>query len=153
MTLNDIDYSLNKETHMLIVKAIGYIKENYDTIKNMEVGRHELKNIHENAFVSVAEYDTKDSPPWESHIKYIDIQMVFEGKEVFEIANTTNLTKHGEYDSNKDYQDWRGEGTTLLTLLPNNLLTLYPKDAHRVGLHPKGEITHVKKAIVKVPII
>ena len=153
MTLNGIDYSLSRETHMLIVKAMSYIKENYNTLKSMEVGRHELGDIHENAFVNVAEYDTKDNPPWESHIKYIDIQMVFEGKESFEIANIDTLTKHGEYDESKDYQDWRGEGTTSITLLPNNLLTLYPKDAHRVGLHPKCGITHIKKCIVKIPIL
>ncbi len=153
MLLNNIDHAVSYETGSVMKSAYEYIVNNLDEIKKLEVGRHELSNIHEKAFVNIMEYDTKDNPPWESHLKYIDIQIVFEGSEDFEVGDIDMLEKKGEYDSMKDYQDWTGAGHIFLTLYPNNMLVLYPKDAHRVGLHPKSGQKHVKKGIVKIPIL
>ena len=122
-----------------------------EELKKLPNGKHLLdKEICEGAFINVTEYDNKDNPPWESHLKYVDVQIIFEGSEDFIIANTSTL-KPKTYDEASDYHDWEGEGTVRLTLSQGEILILLPYDAHRVGLPPKSGKNHVKKAIVKVP--
>lgn len=153
MILKSIEAKYNDKFHTVLWKAKDYIRENYSKLKSLSVGKHPLPEIAESAFVNVNEYDTKDNPPWESHLKYVDIQVVFEGSEDFEITNIRNLKKKGEYNAETDYQDWEGESSIRLTLSEGDILILLPEDAHRVGFHPKGKKTHVKKCIVKVPYI
>lgn len=153
MILNALETKYNETFHKILWKARDYVRENYSKLKSLPVGKHQLPEIAEGAFVNVNEYDTKDNPPWESHFKYVDIQVVFEGCEDFEIANVQNLTKKGDYNAETDYQDWDGESSIRLTLFEGDMLILLPEDAHRVGFHPKGKKTHVKKCIVKVPYI
>lgn len=154
MILKPIDSSYNEKFHNILWKAKEYVKNNFDKLSKLEVGKHDLsKEIADGTFVNINEYDTKDEPKWESHLKYVDIQVIFSGEEDFIVENIKNLKKKAEYDSEKDYQDWEGEGYTRLTLKKGDMLILLPYDAHRVGLHPKSGKQHVKKAILKVPYI
>ncbi len=137
MLLSSFNHSVTQETAEVLKKTYEYIVSSIEDIKKLKDGIHKLEMIHENAYVSVMEYDTKDDPFWEAHQKYIDIQIVFEGSEGFEIGDIDKLEKKGEYDSEKDLQVLTGHGNVFLTLHPNSMLVLYPKDAHRVGLHPK----------------
>jgi len=151
MILKPISGTFNKEFHEIIWKAKDYVREHYEDLKKLSVGRYELdKEICEGAFINVSEYESKDDPPWESHLKFVDVQIIFEGAEDFIIANTSTL-KPKEYVEETDYQAWEGEGSLRLTLKPGDLLILLPYDAHRVGLAPKTGKTRVKKGIIKVP--
>ena len=151
MILKPIKSEFNQHFHDAIWKAKNYAREHYEELKKLPNGKHSLdKEICEGAFINVVEYDNKDNPPWESHLKYVDVQIIFEGSEDFIIANTSTL-KPKTYDEASDYHDWEGEGTLRLTLSPGEMLILLPYDAHRVGLPPKSGKNHVKKAIVKVP--
>ena len=127
------------------------MREHYEDLKKLPNGQHKLdKEICEGAFINIMEYDSKENPPWESHLQFVDIQIIFEGAEDYIIANTSDLTPK-EYDIKTDYHNWEGEGTVRLTLTQGNILILLPYDAHRVGLAPKTGKTHVRKGIVKVP--
>ena len=151
MILKPIKSEFNQKFHENIWKAKNYIREHYEDLKKLPIGKHKLDNeICDGAFVNIDEYDNKDNPPWESHNKYVDIQVIFEGAEDFIIANTSKL-KSKNYDETTDYHNWEGEGTVHLTLSQGEILILLPYDAHRVGLPPKTGKTHVKKAIIKVP--
>ena len=147
MILKPIKSEFNQDFHDSIWKAKNYIRDHYDELKKLPNGKHLLdKEICEGAFINVTEYDNKDNPPWESHLKYVDVQIIFEGAEDFIIANTSTL-KPKSYDEASDYHDWEGEGTVRLTLSQGEILILLPYDAHRVGLPPKSGKNHVKKAI------
>ena len=151
MILKPINSEFNKNFHERIWKAKNYVREHYEELKKLSLGRHNLdKEICEGAFINIMEYDSKDNPPWESHLQFVDIQIIFEGAEDYIIANTSDLTPK-EYDITTDYHNWEGEGTARLTLSQGNILILLPYDAHRVGLAPKTGKTHVRKGIVKVP--
>ena len=151
MILKPINSEFNKDFHERIWKAKNYVREHYEELKKLSLGRHNLdKEICEGAFINIMEYDSKENPPWESHLQFVDIQIIFEGAEDYIIANTSDLTPK-EYDITTDYHNWEGEGTTRLTLSQGNILILLPYDAHRVGLAPKTGKTHVRKGIVKVP--
>ena len=151
MILKPINSEFNKNFHERIWKAKNYVREHYEELKKLSIGRHNLdKEICEGAFINIMEYDSKENPPWESHLQFVDIQIIFEGAEDYIIANTSDLTPK-EYDITTDYHNWEGEGTARLTLSQGNILILLPYDAHRVGLAPKTGKTHVRKGIVKVP--
>ena len=151
MILKPINSEFNKDFHERIWKAKNYVREHYEELKKLSIGRHNLdKEICEGAFINIMEYDSKENPPWESHLQFVDIQIIFEGAEDYIIANTSDLTPK-EYDITTDYHNWEGEGTARLTLSQGNILILLPYDAHRVGLAPKTGKTHVRKGIVKVP--
>ena len=151
MILKPINSEFNKDFHERIWKAKNYVREHYEELKKLSIGRHNLdKEICEGAFINIMEYDSKENPPWESHLQFVDIQIIFEGAEDYIIANTSDLTPK-EYDITSDYHNWEGEGTARLTLTEGNILILLPYDAHRVGLAPKTGKTHVRKGIVKVP--
>ena len=151
MILKPINSEFNKDFHERIWKAKNYVREHYEELKKLSLGRHNLdKEICEGAFINIMEYDNKENPPWESHLQFVDIQIIFEGAEDYIIANTSDLTPK-EYDIKTDYHNWEGEGTARLTLSQGNILILLPYDAHRVGLAPKTGKTHVRKGIVKVP--
>ena len=151
MILKPINSEFNKNFHERIWKAKNYVREHYEELKKLSLGRHNLdKEICEGAFINIMEYDNKENPPWESHLQFVDIQIIFEGAEDYIIANTYDLTPK-EYDIKTDYHNWEGEGTARLTLSQGNILILLPYDAHRVGLAPKTGKTHVRKGIVKVP--
>lgn len=151
MILKPINSEFNKDFHERIWKAKNYVREHYEELKKLSLGRHNLdKEICEGAFINIMEYDSKENPPWESHLQFVDIQIIFEGAEDYIIANTSDLTPK-EYDIKTDYHNWEGEGTARLTLSQGNILILLPYDAHRVGLAPKTGKTHVRKGIVKVP--
>ena len=151
MILKPINSEFNKDFHERIWKAKNYVREHYEELKKLSIGRHNLdKEICEGAFINIMEYDSKENPPWESHLQFVDIQIIFEGAEDYIIANTSDLTPK-EYDITSDYHNWEGEGTARLTLSQGNILILLPYDAHRVGLAPKTGKTHVRKGIVKVP--
>ena len=151
MILKPINSEFNKNFHERIWKAKNYVREHYEELKKLSLGRHNLdKEICEGAFINIMEYDNKENPPWESHLQFVDIQIIFEGAEDYIIANTSDLTPK-EYDIKTDYHNWEGEGTARLTLSQGNILILLPYDAHRVGLAPKTGKTHVRKGIVKVP--
>ena len=151
MILKPINSEFNKDFHERIWKAKNYVREHYEELKKLSIGRHNLdKEICEGAFINIMEYDSKENPPWESHLQFVDIQIIFEGAEDYILANTSDLTPK-EYDITTDYHNWEGEGTARLTLSQGNILILLPYDAHRVGLAPKTGKTHVRKGIVKVP--
>ena len=145
------DYKWNEEFQRNIEKAKAYIRRHYIDLKVLPVGVTRLDDqICEGAFVNVMEYMNKDNPPWESHKKYVDIQIIFEGEEDFLIANTNTL-KPKDYQVDSDYHDWEGEATHRITLRKGEILILLPYDAHRVGLPTKNGKTFVKKAILKIP--
>ena len=135
MILKPIKSEFNQNFHDVIWKTKNYIREHYEDLKKLPIGKHLLdKEICEGAFINVMEY----------------VQIIFEGSEDFIIANTSTL-KPKNYDETTDYHDWEGEGSARLTLSPGDMLILLPYDAHRVGLAPKSGKNHVRKAIVKVP--
>lgn len=144
---NSVKYANN--FHSLVWKTRDYIRTNYEKISSLEKGRHEIPEI-DGVFVMINEYETKDNVPFEAHKKYADLQILFDGSEVFEIADIKNL-KEISYDETRDYVELSGKAEIKITLTPTNILILLPNEAHAVGLHPESGKTHVRKAVFKIP--
>lgn len=87
-------------------------------------------------FVIVQEYQTKDSNAalWESHRRYIDIQVMIHGRETIEVAPVSSLCPTGSYDATTDKCQHVGTGTPI-ALTQGQFCLFLPWDAHRCSMH------------------
>jgi biofilm protein TabA len=106
-------------------------------------------------FVMEQAYETKPRAEgfFESHQKYIDVQVVLEGSEVMEVAEQTRMQVSQPYQAERDlvlYQDTRE--ASLLRMLPGEVALFFPTDAHMPGLRVDANPVVVRKAVVKIPV-
>ena len=125
--------------------AFAFLKEAMAAPK--EVGRYELG---EGVFAFVQSYDSKpaDACKIEAHKKYIDIQCVLKGKELFGVADLSTQTLYEDKFAEKDVAFYHGE-VDLLTLTDGDFIVVFPEDAHRPQ---QGDGSRVEKVVVKVPV-
>ena len=112
-----------------------------------EVGRYDLE---EGVFALVQSYDTKaeENCKIEAHRKYIDIQCVLKGRELFGVADLSTQTLYEDKFEEKDVAFYHGE-VDLLTLRDGDFVIVFPEDAHRPQ---QGDGSHVEKVVIKVPV-
>ena len=125
--------------------AFAFLEEAMASPK--EVGRYDLE---EGVFALVQSYDTKpaDACKIEAHKKYIDIQCVLKGRELFGVADLSTQTLYEDKFEEKDVAFYHGE-VDLLTLRDGDFIIVFPEDAHRPQ---QGDGSHVEKVVVKVPV-
>lgn len=106
-------------------------------------------------FALVQRYETvkTDTPKFEYHRKYIDIQYIVSGEEVIGWAPADRMVVTEAYDGDKDICFGtvpEGEVTPVY-LKAGQLAVLYPEDGHAPKL-AAGRPSHVFKIVVKVTI-
>ena len=128
-----------------------FLKKN--DLWTMENGKYEING--DNVYVSVQEYETQKETEkkWESHKKYMDIQIVIQGTECIGHSLIDNLKVAGPYQEEKDvlfYQDSSKMHTTIV-LKDDDFCVFYCDDGHKPGyyLDRPGK---VKKAVIKVRV-
>ena len=90
---------------------------------------------------------------FESHRKYIDVQVVFEGEEVMELAEISRLTVKQSYEVDRDcalYADFAG--ASVLRLSAGDAAVFFPPDGHMPGIRPGAAANLVRKTVIKVPV-
>jgi YhcH/YjgK/YiaL family protein len=123
-----------------------------NSLSALEVGKYPIEG--DSVYLSIQEYTTKpeNEKRWESHQKYIDIQIMISGTEYMGYTPISSLAFKDEYNETKDiifYQD-SSDNTGSAVLVPaNSFAVFYPQDAHKPGYHLTTE-SAVKKAVIKV---
>ena len=137
--------ALYEGVHPLFPAAFAFLKEAMKTPK--EVGRYELTG---GAFALVQSYDGKSAElcKIEAHRKFIDIQCVLKGKELFGVADLSTQTLYEDKFEEKDVAFYRGD-VDLLTLTDGDFVIVFPEDAHRPQ---QGDGSRISKIVVKVPL-
>lgn len=113
----------------------------------LPVGRNEIDG--DELFVNVSELDLKpvEEALSEVHDKYIDVQVVFGGEELFGWSERSACRKaQGEFDLARDVQFFTDTPQTFYAVREGQFTILFPEDAHAPML---GE-GHVRKLIFKV---
>ena len=116
-----------------------------------EVNRVELSDgvyAMEQTYDSEARYDA-----FESHRKFIDIQVIVGGTELIEVADISALPVTQPFDAERDviiYGDYAQ--TSVLRLAPGDAAVFRPADGHMPNLRVGEESTLVRKVVVKVPV-
>ncbi len=107
-------------------------------------------------FAKLQRYETQiadDSPNFEGHRKYIDIQYIAEGTETIFWSQIDSIKVTVPYDDANDI--WFGtrakNETTSILLAPGQLAVFFPDDAHATRL-TQDSPAQVKKVMVKVAV-
>lgn len=114
-------------------------------------GRIDLQG--DDAYLLVQRYTTHpaESRKWESHRDYLDIQVVFEGKETIYYEPTDRLEVDQPYDAKIDaalYKPAEGSG---LDFQPRDFAIFYPEDGHK-PLCQCGGPSEVVKVVAKIRV-
>lgn len=142
---NVIDYSsINKN----FVKAFEFLRSN--NLKGLDIGNYEIDG--KEVFAMVQEYITKDEKEkkWESHEKYIDIQLIVEGNEIMGYAPVTLLEVSEDQRPEKDMIFYKEtEKGSNVKFSDGDYAIFFPEDGHKPGCS-LNEASKVKKVVVKV---
>jgi YhcH/YjgK/YiaL family protein len=89
---------------------------------------------------------------FESHRKYIDVQIIVEGEELMEVEDISRLTVTEAYSPERDFIKY-GDTTTasVLKMRAGDVAVFFPEDGHMPSLHWRGTGL-LRKSVVKVPV-
>jgi YhcH/YjgK/YiaL family protein len=128
--------------------------EEYKRLSCLSVGSFEKVVLSNDIFALEQVYfsKTRKKSFFESHRKYIDIQVILKGEEIIEIKNIKDMKIKKEYNPETDliiYEDEK-EASKLI-LKAGDVAVFYPEDAHMPGLKLSNSVK-VIKTVVKVQI-
>ena len=119
---------------------------------SMKERRYELGN---NIFANIDQYNTKSSSQLviESHLEYVDIQVIISGKELVKIFKTKALEIKQSYNSDQDviFYNYTELAQEEIELTPGYFAIFLPTDGHMPQIKVDDAI-EVKKVVIKVPI-
>ena len=129
-------------------KAFEFLKRT--DLKALAVGKYEVQG--EEIFALVQEYTTQnqEEKKWESHEKYIDIQLIVEGQEIMGYAPVEGLEVKEDLRPESDmifYNETLNGSNIKFT--NGDYAIFFPEDAHKPGC-AAVECSKVKKIVVKV---
>ena len=110
--------------------------------------------VNDSFYYNVIEYETTNEKEkhFESHRKYVDIQLLLEGEETMQVTDITRLVVEGKYDDEKDVVIYKATDNSASTILrPGSIIILYPRDAHR-SMSLRNNSNIVKKIVGKILI-
>lgn len=131
-------------------------KKAFDWVMKTDLAKLELGKVEidgEKVFALVQKYKTQavSEKFFEAHRKYIDIQIIVNGAEKMDCADTSLLSELKPYDESRDFQELDGKTIETVDLVPNIACVLFPEDAHKPGLHPDGKtVSENSKICVKI---
>lgn len=123
---------------------------NDKSLAEKEDGRYEVHG--DNLFYIVQRYQTKtiDKAGFEAHRKYIDIQVLLQGRETIGYAPTDELTVNIPYKEDVLFYE-TPENYTEIKLSKGMFAIFYPSDAHMPSCQLDGP-SSVHKVVVKVKV-
>jgi biofilm protein TabA len=132
-------------------KAIAFLRR--PDLHKLPDGKVEIDG--DRVFAVVQRYSTvkSDTPKFEYHRTYIDIQFIVSGREIIGWAPAESMTITDPYDEGKDvcFGSIAKNKWTPVLLQEGQFAILWPEDEHAPKL-PAGEPSAVVKIIVKVKV-
>jgi YhcH/YjgK/YiaL family protein len=132
-------------------EILDYIKAT--SLSSLQAGKYPV--IGDSAFILIQEYLTKteSEKKWESHKKYIDIQIVLDGLEFMDYSPSSVLSIQDPYSEEKDIVFYKNDAMehSRIVVPKNHFCIFFPGEAHKPGLHVTREMS-IMKAVIKVAI-
>jgi biofilm protein TabA len=114
-------------------------------------GRHELAGEKLVAFFSSYQTEDPKEKRFEAHRRFIDIQVVLEGRETLYWSPLPSLEPREEYSDADDIAFFTGSAGIAVPLEPGRFTVLFPQDAHKPGCVTGGP-SRVRKLVIKVAV-
>lgn len=142
--------------------AFAYVDELFRAgseaaLRLQALGRGEVRRIELAGGVFVMEqvYDSKPRAEgfFESHRKYIDLQVVVAGDEVMEVVDRSRIVEREPYAAERDlilYQDVTD--ASVLRVSSGLAAIFHPADVHMPSVRSPAGPSLVRKAVVKIPV-
>ena len=129
-------------------------------LNGIEPGSSQKVELGGGVFAIEQVYGTKHRSEgiFESHKKYIDVQVLIEGEERMEVMDARGMTVRQVYDAERDYMLYLDSGAVdsgagaQLRLSAGQAAIFFPVDAHMPSLRAGAESLVVRKTVVKVPV-
>jgi len=133
-------------------QAINWVKT--QNLRTLADGRYEIDGT--NIFAMVSTYTTKPEKNclYEGHRKYIDFQLLLEGKEWFCNTEESNVEVTQLYDEYKDicFGFSKTESEDRILLSGRKALLLFPYDFHKPCIAMNGKSEEVRKLVIKIAL-
>ncbi len=125
-------------------------------IAAMAAGTVERIELGGGVFAMEQVYHAKARPEgfFESHRKYIDVQVIVDGVELMEVEDIARLRVTQDYDAEKDFMKYAIDvpDAAKLIVRAGEATLFFPTDGHMPSLRVDGRPTLVRKTVVKVPV-
>ena len=123
-------------------------------IAGVAQGATEKTELSDGSFALEQAYLPRARPDgfFESHRKYIDVQVIVEGEELMEVAEVARLTVSDPYLLERDlikYADLAD--ASVLRMKMGDVAVFFPEDGHMPSLRWRGPGL-ARKTVVKVPV-
>jgi len=125
-----------------------------ERLKRIAPGTTERVDLAGGSFALEQPYQAKPRSEgfFESHQKYIDVQVIVEGEELMEVEDITRLTVSQPYNPERDFLKYADTTTaSVLRMRAGDLAIFFPEDGHMPSLQWRGPEL-VRKTVVKVPV-
>ncbi|QYM79953.1 YhcH/YjgK/YiaL family protein [Horticoccus luteus] len=122
----------------------------------LAAGETKRVELSDGAFALEQAYWTKarEDGFFESHRRYIDVQVVVAGHEAMEVVDLSRVEQTAPYDAERDFIK-HGEQVqaSRLMLGEGEAAVFFPADVHMPSLRSGADPQLVRKSVVKVPVI
>lgn len=137
-----------------VAEALRAGSEVRQRIGRIAAGVTERVELTGGAFALEQAYAPKARPEgfFESHRKYIDVQVIVEGEEQMEVEDVSRLTVTDAYNPERDLIKYADTAVaSVLHMQTGDVAVFFPADGHMPSLHWRGTGL-VRKTVVKVPV-
>ena len=138
-------YQLNK---MYWDKAFAFLRDH--NLDSLPKGKYVIDGDNVTASVSIDPSKDFEKTNWESHRKFINVQLIISGEEKMGVSPLSKATVTKEYDEKRDAANYDAEGKFYVAG-PGEFFIFFPADAHRPNITPDGNKV-VKKIVIKVRV-
>ncbi len=121
---------------------------------NQTDGRYYLDDTQLFAIIESGETIAAHIKKFESHQRYIDIQINLSGPEIMEWIPTSSLHVDQPYNAEHDicFYHQPEQAATKLLVQPHHFAIFWPEDAHKPCCHPHDVAAPYRKLIFKVAV-
>lgn len=146
-----IDYLENYKNYTALVPNLEEGMQFVQTLLDKPAGRYDGEN---GIYANVQEGDTYDisGDKIETHEKYLDVQMVFSGREIFQWECSSQMEVLEEYNPETDFKFYKGSGKEILAT-EGMFYILFPQDAHKCRGQVGESGEPYRKIVLKLPVI
>lgn len=131
--------------------CIDYAVKNRDKILSLENGSYDVD--YDGIRMNVGKYFTKQENEkfWESHRKYLDVQIMIDGQERVAVNDIRNMSEKS-FDFEKDLVILEGSKLFDVVIENGDVLVFFPNDVHKPELDilKSGNLENERKIITKV---
>lgn len=123
-------------------------------LRSIAVGETQRIELPDGAFAFEQVYQSKlrGDGFFESHRKYIDVQVVFEGQEWMELIDLNRASVRHAYDPQRDLLMYADAPGSVLLASTGDAAVFYPSDVHMPGLCGASGPSLVRKTVIKIPV-